>query len=192
MINAEVFLANLRGSQPILEQCLNVATEDFPEIPLSVVQFLNLGCPVAPVLSHSLSASIKCSMIGSPTCDRVALAAAARQNPDCNWILAAGNGLLIIEVNTQLAMPSLRKLAGGDWRWSETLRFRSGDSRFYAFRHAGRRVRFLGSRYPGLKCHWTGSAVLIPPSWFVFGPPVAWDSHFDAEVLDAPSWLLDE
>lgn len=167
MINAEVFLANLRSSQPILEQCLNVDTEDFPEIPISIMQFLNHGWLVAPVLSHSLSASIKRSMVGSPTCDRGVLAAAAQQNPDCNWTVATGNCLLVLEVNTQLAMPSLRKLAGSDWRWSETLRFRSGDIRFYIFRHAGRRVRFLGGRFPGLKCHWTGSAVLIPPSWFV-------------------------
>jgi len=41
------------------------------------------------------------------TFDRAALAAAARQNPHCNSTVAAGNGLLILEMNTQLAMPSL-------------------------------------------------------------------------------------
>jgi hypothetical protein len=30
MINAEVFLANLRSSQPALEKCLNFTTEDYP------------------------------------------------------------------------------------------------------------------------------------------------------------------
>lgn len=94
-------------------------------------------------------------------------------------------------MNTQIAMPALRTLCGNDWEWRKTLRFRSGDVYFYAFRHSGRRVRFLGSRFPGLRIHWTGSVVLLPSSWFVFGPPVIRVSELDAEVLDVPSWLPD-
>jgi hypothetical protein len=47
------------------------------------------------------------------------------------------------------------------------------------------------AKVPELKSHWNGSAVLLPPSWFVFGPPVAYLTDSDASVLDAPAWLLD-
>lgn len=191
MINAEAFLSSLVSAGPVLEQCINVASGDYPEIPLSAVHFLNHGCSVVPVLSHSLSASIKQSMVGIPTSDRANLASLARQHPNCNWAVGTGNGFLILEVNTQLAMPVLKMLSGDDWGWRETVRFRCGDLYFFVFRHSGRRVRFLGSRFSGLKIHWTGSVVLLPSSWFVYGPPVVRVSELDAEVLDAPFWLLD-
>jgi len=191
MINAEVFLANLRSFQPIPENVLHSVAEDFPDIPPSIGRCLDRGWSVTPVLSHSHAASIKGSMVGSPISDRASLASLSRQSPNCNWAVATGNGLLILEVNTQIAMPALRQLSRDNWEWRGTLRFRSGDVCFYVFHHLGRRVRFLGSRFPGLRSHWTGSVVLLPPSWFVFGPPVSWASDPDAEVLDVPSWLLD-
>ena len=191
MINADVFVANLTNFTPLSEGFSHSVTEDLPDLPQSIARCLDRGWAVAPVLSHSLAASIRGSMAGTPTSDRASLATLARQNTNCNWAVGTGNGLLILEVNTQIAMPGLRKLSGDDWEWRETLRFRSGDVSYYAFRHSGRRVRFLGGRYPGLKSHSTGSAVLLPPSWFVFGPPVSWVSDFDADVLDAPYWLVD-
>jgi hypothetical protein len=191
MINADVFVAILTNFRPVPEGFSHSFTEDLPDLPQSIVQCLDRGWAVTPVLSHSLAASIRGSRLGTPTSDRASLASLARQNPNCNWAVGTGNSLLILEVNMQIAMPGLRKLSVDDWKWRETLRFRSGDVSYFAFRHSGRRVRFLGGRYPGLKSHWIGSAVLLPPSWFVFGPPVSWASDFDAEVLDAPFWLLD-
>jgi hypothetical protein len=190
MINAETFLANLRSSNSVPEEYSDLVAEDFPDLPLSIVQILNRGWAVAPVLAHSISASVKRSMVGSPTSSLPFLVSVTRKYLHCNWALATGNGLLILEVNTEIGMPALRELAKGDWKWRETLRFRSGGVHFFAFYYSGRRVRFLGNRFPGLKSHWNGSAVLIPPSWFVFGPPVSYVSDLDADVIDAPPWLL--
>jgi hypothetical protein len=126
-----------------------------------------------------------------PTSDPSRLVPIAREHPDCNWAVETGNGLLIFEVNSEAGSPVLRHLCQNEWDWRETLRFRSGATDFFAFHHSGRRVRFLGNRFPGLTSHWNGSPVLLPPSWFVFGPPVAYVSDCEAPVLDAPAWLLD-
>jgi hypothetical protein len=191
MINAETFLANLHNSDSSLLAAQHLESRDYPELPFSVVQALNRRWRIAPVLSHSIAASVRRTMACVPTSDPSRLVPIARKHPDCNWAVQTGNGLLILEVNTELGLPSLRNLCRNTWEWRETLRFRSGAVQFFAFHYVGRRVRFLGTRFPGLKSHWNGSAVLLPPSWFVFGPPVSYVSEIEATVLDAPSWLLE-
>jgi len=190
MINAETFLANRSSlSFPPASQPLDA--QDFPELPASIVHPLNRAWAIAPVLAHSRSAPVKRSMVGLPTSDPSRLVPIAREHPDCNWAVETGNGLLIFEVNSEASLPVLRHLCQNEWDWRETLRFRSGATDFFAFHHAGRHVRFLGNRFPELKSHWNGSAVLLSPSWFVLGPPVAYVSDCEAPVLDAPAWLLD-
>ncbi len=191
MINAETFPANLRGSLTIPSGSQHFDAEDFPELPPLVVLILNRGWAIAPVLAHSLSASVKKSMVGLPTSDPASLLSIAREHPDCNWAAETGNGILVFEVNSEAGLPALRHLCQNEWDWRETLHFRRGALQFFAFHHSGRRVRFLGNRFPGLKSHWNGSVVLLPPSWFVFGPPVAYASDSNAAILDAPAWLLD-
>lgn len=195
MINAEVFLANLRNSYPVPVESQHLAAEDFPELPRSVVHALNRGWALAPVFAHSHSASIKRSMAGFPTTDPVSLVSLAREYPKCNWAVETGNGLLILEVNTLEAnnesFRSLRQLCQGAWQWRRTLEFRCGPTHFFAFHHAAHRVRFLGNQFPGLKLHWHGSPVLLPPSWFVYGPPVVYASDPEIALLDAPLWLID-
>jgi hypothetical protein len=160
-------------------------------LPLAITGLLNRGWAVAPVRAHSISASISGSMIASPTTCIASLVKVARQNPNCNWALATGRSLLVLEVDTEIGLPALRYLADEDSSWCETLRFRSGAIHFFAFHYSGRRVRFLGNRFPGLRLHWNGSAVLVPPSWFVFGSPVSYVCDSDRNVLEAPSWLHD-
>jgi hypothetical protein len=73
----------------------------------------------------------------------------------------------------------------------DTLRFGRGNAHFFAFHYSGRQPRSLGNRFVGLKTHWDGSAVLLPPSRFVFGPPVTFLGSPYAAVLEAPAWLDD-
>jgi len=186
MINAETFLANLQNSTPTATPSSSFTRASICDIPDSILRVCELGWRVAPILAHSTSASIKSSMTAPPTSDILSLALSAHER--CNWAFATGRGLLILEVNLEEAYHSLQCLCGGEWGWQETLRFRHRTSRFFAFSHSERQVRFLGSRFPGIKLHWEGSAVLIPPSWFVYGPPVTFDDP-NAPVLRTPQWL---
>ena len=187
MIHAEVFLANLQGSAASATKTSTLTLPSLSALPPSILRLCKLGLRLAPILAHSTSASIKGSMTAVPTSDEASLALSARDR--CNWAAATGHGLAILEVNVEEGQRSLRYLCGDEWEWCETLEFRRGASRFFAFHHPSRRIRFLGSRFPGLKLHWEGSAVLIPPSWFVYGPPVTFENP-DAPVLSSPRWLL--
>ncbi len=191
MIDAEGYLANLRNSYLVPVESQHLAAEDFPELPPSIVHALNGGWAVAPVFTHAHSASIKRSMAGFPTTDPASLVPLARANPKCNWAVETGNGLLVLEVNTEFGLRSLRQLCQGKWGWRRTLEFCDGPVHFFAFHHRGSRVRALGDRFPGLRLHWNGSPVLLPPSWFVFGPPVVFASAPNAGLQDAPAWLVD-
>jgi hypothetical protein len=42
-----------------------------------------------------------------------------------------------------------------------------------------------------LTVHWNGSPLLLPPSWFVYGPPVTYVSNSEIALLDSPAWLLE-
>lgn len=182
MINAEIFLANLQGSAASATMTSTLTLSSVSALPPSILRFCKFGWRMAPILAHS----IKSSITAVPTCDGASLALSARDR--CNWAVATGHGLAILEVNEEGQHP-LRYLCADEWEWRETLQFRLGASRFFAFHHPERRIRFLGGRFPGLKLHWEGSAVLIPPSWFVYGPPVTFENP-DAPVLSSPRWLL--
>ena len=186
MINAEVFLANLQVSAASATINSTLAHPDLSALPPSILRLCRSGWRMAPILAHSTSASIKGSMTAVPTNDEALLVLSARDR--CNWAVATGHGLAVLEVNEE-GQRSLRYLCGDDWEWRETLEFRCGASRFFAFHHPSRRIRFLGSRFPGLRLHWEGSAMLIPPSWFAYGPPVTFENP-DAPVLLSPRWLL--
>lgn len=59
--------------------------------------------------------------------------------------------------------------------WSDTLAFGDEATRFFFFIRPAQRLRFLGSRFPGVKVHSRESGLLqIPPSWFVSGAPLKW------------------
>jgi hypothetical protein len=186
MINAETFLANRLGAAPAALTTSPLIRPDLLKLPTSILRVCELGWRVTPILAHSTSASVKSSMAAVPTSDPSALALSAIEG--CNWAVATGRGLLILEVDVQEGMRSLRQLCADEWDWHDTLQFRCAALRFFAFRHPEPRVRYLGARFPGLKLHWEGSAVLIPPSWFVYGPPVTFINP-DAEVLLSPRWL---
>ena len=128
MIDAEGYLANLRNSYLVPVESQQLAAEDFPELPPSIVHALNRGWAVAPVFTHAHSASIKRSMAGFPTTDPASLVPLARENPKCNWAVETGNGLLILEVNTEFGLRSLRQLCQGKWGWRRTLEFRAAPS----------------------------------------------------------------
>jgi hypothetical protein len=186
MINAEAFLSNLQNFAPTVPPTAPFTCSGFSELPPSIVRVCELGWRVAPVLAHSISASIKGSMITAPTNDVSLLASSARER--CNWAVATGRGFLILEVDLERAQHSLRSLCSDEWGWRKTLSFRCRTSRFFAFSHSDRQVRFLGSRFPGLRLHWEGSFVLVPPSWFVYGPPLSFDD-LNASVSPSPRWL---
>lgn len=191
MIDAEVFLANLRNSHSVPAVFQRFASRDLPGLPFPVVRALNRGmgnCASAGPLRLRVSQEVNGLRSGLGPVLSVPI---ARENSDCHWAVEIGNGLLVLEVNTRGLAALAARTFRDAWEWRETLRFRCGATHFFAFQHAGRRVRFLGSRFQGLRTHWNGSAVLIPPSRFVFGPPVAYASDPEASVVDAPAWLLD-
>ena len=114
---------------------------------------------------------------------------------ECNWTLHVGaSGIVVLEIDTRIGYAPLSVLCRNSFgRWTKTLQFRDDTSRFLLFRGAGRRVRFLGQRYRGLKIHSGNAFIFLPPSWFVsdrLGSSrrlVYIDPH--APLMDAPDWM---
>jgi len=163
---------------------------DLPELQEDLNRAVAERWKIAPVDSHSRFASLW--QFGTPSRDPSDITLWASQFPDSNWCVETGraSALVILEVDNQFGRDSLRALCNEDWGgWTRTLQFRDGVSSHLLFRYAGERVRFLPSRFKGLKIH-AGSCVVIPPSWFVGGSPLAYsDPH--AKLVDCPEFLLE-
>lgn len=144
---------------------------------------------LAPVSTHSRYASLKPAC--QPTNDVALIASAA--STDCNWVVQIGPLLIVVEINLEVGRESLVHLSANEPEgWSSTLSFGDHTSRFFFYRRPERRLRFLGSRFPGLKLHSRESGLLqIPPSWFVSGAPLRWIDP-DTAILGAPKWLLED
>ena len=160
----------------------------------SLARAAELEFVLSPVLAHSKYSSAR-AYVGTPTSDLNLIAEAAAQHPECNWTLNVGaSGIVVLEIDTRIGYAPLSVLCRNSFgRWTRTLQFRDDTSRFLLFRGAGRRVRFLGQRYRGLKIHAGNAFIFIPPSWFVsdrLGSSrrlVYIDPH--APLMDAPDWM---
>lgn len=165
---------------------------DFPDLDEVLNRAVEEGWQIAPVGSHSRFASLTRSQIAAPSNNLTDITLWANQFPDANWCVETGraSGLIILEVEHQVGRESLRALCNDDWGgWTNTLQFRDNVSSHLLFRYAGERIRFLLSQFKGLKIH-GGSCVVIPPSWFVGGTPLAYADPY-AKLFDCPEFLLD-
>lgn len=160
----------------------------------SLLRAADLELMIAPVLAHSKYASAR-TYVGCPASDLDLIAKAAAQHRDCNWTLHVGaSGIVVLEIDTRIGYVPLSALCRNSFgRWTKTLQFRDDTSRFLLFRGAGRRVRFLGQRYRGLKIHAGNAFIFIPPSWFVsdrLGSSRRL-AYIDPDALleDAPDWI---
>jgi hypothetical protein len=189
MINAEIFIAR-RSRQASAKSAPGIQkpsrTADLHRDLLFAIEH---GWLLEPVLSHSRFAFAKNSVIGPPAGDLDQIDLWSRQYPNCNWQVETGRSsrLLIFSVHSETGRPSLPHLCGGEWDWCQTLQFGDNVTRFFAFRYLGQRTRFLGSSFEGIRI-FTRESVLIPPSWFVSGPPLIWINH--KKLLGVPRFLL--
>lgn len=161
------------------------------QLPNALVRALQEGWQIAPVSAHSKFASLTRSCLASPSNAPAQIADLAVAFPESNWCVLTGraSGLMIVEVNHENGQDGLCELCNDEWEtWTDTLKFSDDSATFFLFRHSGQRLRFLSSEFEGIKVH-TGNLVLLPPSWFVVGPPLDY-SNLNAPVLDCPEFLL--
>lgn len=192
----ETLMPTLSDATPSLASPSSSATDSFEPVDLdpSLVRAAQLGLEIAPALAHSKYSSAR-AHVGIPTSSPDLIAQAAAQQRDCNWTLHIGaSGVVVLEIDTRIGYAPLSVLCRNSFgRWTKTLQFRDDTSRFLLFREAGRRVRFLGQRYRGLKIHAGNAFIFVPPSWFVsdrLGSSrrlVYIDP--DAPLVDAPDWM---
>ena len=193
---SETLMSTLNDAMPILASSASFITGPFDPAGLdpSLVRAAELGLSIAPTLAHSKYASAR-ACVGCPSSDLDLIAQAAAQHRECNWTVHVGaSGIVVLEIDTRIGYAPLSVLCRNSFgRWTKTLQFRDDVSRFLLFRGAGRRVRFLGQRYRGLKIHSGNAFIFLPPSWFVsdrLGSSrrlVYIDPH--APLVDAPDWM---
>ena len=193
---SETLMSTLSDATPILASSASFITGPFDPADLdpSLVRAAQLGFAIAPALAHSKYASAR-ACVGCPVNGLELIAQAAAQHRDCNWTLNAGaSGVVVLEIDTRIGYAPLSVLCRNSFgRWTKTLQFRDDTSRFLLFRGAGRRVRFLGQRYRGLRIHSGNAFIFLPPSWFVsdrLGSSrrlVYIDPN--APLMDAPDWM---
>lgn len=193
---SEILMPTLNDATPTLASSASFTTGPFDPADLdpSLVRAAELELVIAPALAHSKYASAR-AYVGTPTSNLDLIAAAAAQNRECNWTLNVGaSGVVVLEIDTRIGYTPLSVLCRNSFgRWTKTLQFRDDVSRFLLFRGAGRRVRFLGQRYRGLKIHAGNAFLFIPPSWFVsdrLGSSrrlVYIDPN--APLVEAPDWI---
>lgn len=117
--------------------------------------------------------------------------AAPRHRTDHKSIDNPGRRGIRFEVNTEVGLPALRELAHAAWEWRESLHFRCGAIHFSPFVSLGD-CSLSRKSVPGLEVAQERlRPFLIPPSWFVFGPPAVYASDSNSPRLDAARWLLD-
>ena len=192
----ETLMPTLSDATPSLASSASSTTCLFDPVDLdpSLVRAAQLGLAIAPALAHSKHASAR-AHVGCPSSDLDLIAQAAAQHRECNWTLHVGaSGIVVLEIDTRIGYAPLSVLCRNSFgRWTKTLQFRDDVSRFLLFREAGRRVRFLGQRYRGLKIHSGNAFIFLPPSWFVsdrLGASrrlVYIDPY--APLVDAPDWM---
>jgi hypothetical protein len=160
----------------------------------ALVRAAELELVIAPVLAHSKYASAR-AHVGTPTSNLHLIAQAAAQHGECNWSLHVGvSEIVVLEIDTRIGYAPLAVLCRNSFgRWTKTLQFRDDTSRFLLFRGAGRRVRFLGQRYRGLKIHSGNAFIFTPPSWYVSDRLSSSRrlAYIDpnAPLVDAPDWI---
>lgn len=164
---------------------------DLSKLPKALARAIQEGWLIAPVAAHSKHASLTRSCLLEPSNLPEKIVYWATNYQDANYCVVTGHEsrLAILEVN-HVSQDLLCDLCNDTWEgWLETLRFSDGLSTFFMFRFEGQRVRFLPSRVKGIKIH-AGTRVFLPPSWFVFGPGLAY-IDINAKLLDCPAFLLD-
>ncbi|MFP5211225.1 MAG: bifunctional DNA primase/polymerase [Acidobacteriota bacterium] len=193
---SEAFIPTLNDANPGSAFSASFTTDPFDPADLdpSLVRAAALELVIAPALAHSKYASAR-AYVGTPTSNLDLIAAAAAQNRECNWTLNVGaSGVVVLEIDTRIGYAPLSVLCRNSFgRWTKTLQFRDDVSRFLLFRGAGRRVRFLGQRYRGLKIHTGNAFIFIPPSWFV-SDRLGSSRRLvyinpNAPLVDAPDWI---
>ncbi len=190
---SETLMSTLNDATPILA---SLTTGPFAPADLdpSLVRAAQLEFVIAPVLTHSKYSSAR-AYVGTPASHLEMIAQAAAQHPECNWTLHVGaSGIVVLEIDTRIGYAPLSVLCRNSFgRWTRTLQFRDDVSRFLLFRGAGRRVRFLGQRYRGLRVHAGNAFIFVPPSWYVSdrlgsSRRLAYIDP-NAPLVDAPDWL---
>ena len=193
---SETLMSTLNDATPILASSASFTSRRFDQADLdpSLVRAAELELVIAPVLAHSKYASAR-AYVGTPSSNLDLIAQAAAQHPECNWTLNVGaSGIVVLEIDTRIGYAPLSVLCRNSFgRWTKTLQFRDDTSRFLLFRGAGRRVRFLGQRYRGLKIHAGNAFLFIPPSWFV-SERLGSSRRLvyinpSAPLVDAPEWM---
>jgi len=193
---SETLMSTLNDATPILASSASFTSRRFDQADLdpSLVRAAELELVIAPVLAHSKYASAR-AYVGTPSSNLDLIAQAAAQHPECNWTLNVGaSGIVVLEIDTRIGYAPLSVLCRNSFgRWTKTLQFRDDTSRFLLFRGAGRRVRFLGQRYRGLKIHAGNAFLFIPPSWFV-SERLGSSRRLvyinpNAPLVDAPDWM---
>jgi len=193
---SSITTTNAANLSAVLSASSSTGSFEPVDLDSSLVRAAQLGLAIAPSLAHSKYASAR-AYVGYPSSDLDLIAQAAAQHRECNWTLCVGaSGVVVLEIDTRIGYAPLSVLCRNSFgRWTKTLQFRDDVSRFLLFREAGRRVRFLGQRYRGLKIHSGNAFIFLPPSWFVsdrLGSSrrlVYIDPH--APLVDAPDWMCE-
>lgn len=107
----------------------------------------------------------------------------------CNWGLATGSGVWVLDVDGETGASTLARLERehGSLPLSPTSRTGKGKHVYFAHAEGVRnRTRFA----PGLDTRGEGGYVLLPPSLHANGRRYEWLVPPDTPLADAPPWLL--
>jgi len=187
MKSVEGFLTNLHRGLP-----KPVAHYFHNDLPMDIEFAASRGLKLMPLRGVSRFASAARPRFEYPTSDIVHLRSFGAGSA-VSWAMATDDEVMVLEYNPAIGRHSLCELCDGDWEaWHNTLQFRSGSAlnatQFLLFRHAGRRLRSLGSRSAGICIHAYGDMVVVPPSRPRGGPKLSWSNT--SGIQEVPWWLV--
>ena len=135
------------------------------ELPPDVLLGLDLGWLMAPIPAESIWASSWAAMC-RPTSQRSDLEYLFSRSSQPNWLLKTGPASDVIAVAFAIdcAREALQLLGEQSDAWRQTLRFRTGHSLFYLFRHPGARLPARKAFGGGAVRIFSGQLINVPPS----------------------------
>ncbi|MGA8669538.1 MAG: bifunctional DNA primase/polymerase [Terracidiphilus sp.] len=166
---------------------------DLSRLPNALLRAVQEKWEIAPVSAHSKFASLTRACLAEPSNDPAVIAKCFDWFPKANWCARTGRGsnLVVLDVDHAAGQDSLSDLCLDRFdAWSDTLRFNDDRATFFLFHYPAQgQLRHLSRRFQGLRIH-ADNLLLLPPSWLVAAPRLAYSSL--APVQDCPGFLTDD
>lgn len=167
MKSADVFIRELE-EQKCFARLPQIET-DAPTLPVTlpaeVSLGLDLGWLMAPIAAESIWASSWAAMC-PPTSQRSHVEYLFSRSSAANWLLKTGpaSDVIAVAFGIDCARETLQLLGEQSDAWRQTLRFRTGRSLLYLFRHPGARLPARKAFGGGAVRIFSGPLINVPPS----------------------------